>query len=667
MRIFKSDLLVFSGYSFLSAGIKALFVILFLFIINIPGAKAADGVNFLVDSIYDISSRTNINATNHYTSTSAYFYIEDSYWNSLTPLEQETVSESISGLAREFDNTIYPKMRAVYGDEWNPGVDNDPRLYILLTNIVKDAGGYFNPNDEYYKTQVKDGRSNEKEIIYLNTGFIGDVSLKSFLAHEFQHMINWYQKKKISNVDEDIWLNEGLSEYSSTLLGYNTPYSQSIIELRINAFLRNAPDSLTEWQNVSQDYASVNLFMQFLVDHYGIDIIKAIINSKKNGIAAIDESLLRLNFNTSFSEVFGDWEIANYLNDSKINNGKYSYINPVFSNINFHVKQTETSVVSADTAIKNINYTKDWTGRWYEFTSPLTGNSQSRALKISFNVDDIAADFKIPYIIKNIDSTIAIGAMQLDSLNNGTVIFDNFNTKIASVVILPISERKISGFTQSEPLNKYSYNVSLIEMNLPVINKVSPNSSSLEGGVLATITGENFSSNSIVKFGGVPAEIQFSDSKTIVAKVPPSVKSGSITVEVVSSASSSVIAPQQFTYFSLPENGSLVRAEGDYKVYVVNGKYKRWIQSAEIFKYYPHFGWKAVVTISPDARDYYSDSYLVRADGDYKVYEINGDNSKHHLAITPDQFAASGRSWDMVYIINNAERDFYKTGATITR
>lgn len=666
-RIFKSARLIFPGYNFLSAGIKALFIILFLLCINVYSAKAAESVVFLIDQTYDINSRTSISATNIATGINAYFYADDDYWINLLPSERSAALQSINDLSQEFDNAIYPKMKIAYGDEWNPGIDNDPRIYILLTNIVKDAGGYFNPNDEYYKIQVKDNRSNEKEIIYLNAGFIGKSSLKSFLAHEFQHMINWHQKKKISGVDEEVWLNEGLSEYSSTLLGYDDPYSESVIGMRVDNFLQYTSDSLTEWQNMNQDYSAVNLFMQFIVDHCGKNILKEIVSAKKSGIAAINDALKNLNFTVNFSEIFSNWEMANYLNDKKIDNGKYAYLNPILDYDIFHIKPTETVVVQNAAPIKSIEYTKDWSGRWYEFTSPLTGASQGRALKLIFSADDSTANFKISYIIKNVDGATVIGAIPLDSLQNGTVLFDNFNTKIASIIILPISEKKTAGFTQSEPLVKFSYNVSLTEMNGPIINNINPSSSSLEGGTLATIFGENFNANSIVKFGGTPAEIQIFNSKTIIAKIPPSLKSGNVSVEVINSVSSSATASQNFTYFSLPEDGSLIRAEGDYKVYVVSGNYKRWIQSAEIFKFYPHFSWKAVIAVSPQIRDYYLNSFLVRANGDYKVYEVNADNSKHHLAISAAQFAASGRRWDMVYVINKAERDFYRNGAIITK
>ncbi len=657
----------YAKYNILSAGTVAFFVVLFLFFTGVNSASAAENANFLIDPAYDITSRSSINATNRVTGLNAYFYIEDDYWLKLSPAEQNTVLQSINALAGEFDKVIYPKMQETYGAVWNPGIDNDSKIYILLTNIVKDAGGYYNPNDEYFKIQVKDNRSNEKEIIYLNTDFIGKSSLKAFLAHELQHMINWHQKKKISGVDEEVWLNEGLSEYSSTLLGYDNPYSESVINLRATNFLQRLPDSLTEWQNINNDYASVNLFMQYMADHYGKNILKSIIDSKKTGIAAVNDSLQNLNFNTDFSEVFSDWQIANYLNDKKIYNGKYAYLNPVLNYDNFHVKPTETLVVQNDNPIKSIEYVKDWSGRWYRFTSPLSGLSGRRALKIAFSADDPASDFKISYIIKNTDGAINIGSLKLDSLQTGTAVFEDFNTKIDSGVILPVSEKKSTGFTESEPLIKFSYTVSLVDASMPIISNINPARAPIKGGTLATIIGENFNTNSVVKFGGIAAEIRIPDSKTIIAKIPPSLKSGNVNVEVINSASSSATAAQSFTYFSLPEDGSLIRAIGDYKVYVISGNYKRWIQSAEIFKYYPHFGWNAVLAVSPQIRDYYHNSHLVRADGDYKVYEVNTDNSKHHLSISAEQFSASGRSWDMIFTVNKMERNFYKTGSTITK
>ncbi len=114
-------------------------------------------------------------------------------------------------------------------------------------------------------------------------------------------------------------------------------------------------------------------------------------------------------------------------------------------------------------------------------------------------------------------------------------------------------------------------------------------------------------------------------------------------------------------------DGDLVRVAGGTKVYAVKGNYRRWIQSAEIFKFYPHFSFSAVKEITLEQLQSYVQSWLIRADGDTKVYEINGDGTKHWINISAQKFSDSGRLWDMVYIVNARERNFYKTGATVTK
>jgi len=112
-------------------------------------------------------------------------------------------------------------------------------------------------------------------------------------------------------------------------------------------------------------------------------------------------------------------------------------------------------------------------------------------------------------------------------------------------------------------------------------------------------------------------------------------------------------------------DGDLVRASGDYRVYIIKGDYKRWIQSAEIFEFYGHLGFSVVKDVTEEELDSYNESWLIRAEGDRRVYEVNDDGTKHWLNMTAEKFTSSGRSWDMVYVVNKRERDFYATGADV--
>jgi len=91
--------------------------------------------------------------------------------------------------------------------------------------------------------------------------------------------------------------------------------------------------------------------------------------------------------------------------------------------------------------------------------------------------------------------------------------------------------------------------------------------------------------------------------------------------------------------------GSLIRAAGDYRVYIVKDGYRRWIQKAEIFNAYSHLRWEDVIEVSPEELNGYQDSWLIRADGDPRVYEVNADGTKHWLNMTAEEFKRFLPDW----------------------
>jgi len=562
--------------------ISAVFFILPVFA---QAANVGEHTPFFVDSSYDSLDRTALVATLQEVSAKAYFYTEDDWWNSLT--SQNSAKAAIHALAVEFDQKIYPKLVQTYGSPWEPGIDNDYKITILISRIKEGAGGYFNSADEYAREQV--ANSNEREMIYLGSLYFDSTRAKSFLAHEFQHLITFYQKDKLRGVADETWLNEARSEYAPTLAGYDDILAGSNLEKRIIDFFKDPSDSLTEWTNISTDYGSVNLFMQYLVSHFGNQILTKMVQSPLAGIASINEALRELGFNKTFSDVFFDWVVTNYLNDCKIDGQKYCYLTNSLTE-KIRVSPTVSQVFSSS-GIFSISWTdfvKDWSGHWYQFSG---GNAN---LKISFK-EPSSTVFKVAYIIQRINGSAEIRFLNLDASGQGTGLVENFGTDVSSVVLVPVSITNASGFGISEPFREFSYQVSLT-------------------------------------------------SEAVIAQ-PPS--------------------PQPSGVPPVIPNGSLIRAKGDYKVYVLKGGYKRWIQNSEIFKFYPHFGWQAVIEVTPEQRDSYRDAWLVRADGDKKVYEINGDGTKHWLNMTADEFSQTGRNWDMVYIINSSERDFYRTGSDV--
>lgn len=680
--------------------------------VNAPAAKAAETATFLIDSAYDIHGRASITAASRAVGLNAYYFVDDFYWDSKNSQEQKDLNANIAALANEFDNVIYPKMREFYGEEWSPGIDGDRKIYILLTDIKNDTvkgsyGGYFSVTNEYSKNlldeykkkrldalekekkadpeagknidyyaqkenEIKSIFTNEKELLYLNINFIGEPAIKSFLAHEFQHMINWREKTKISNVNEEIWLNEALSEYAPTALGYDNIYKGSAFESTVDDFNRNPSDPLTEWENTNSDYSNVNIFMQFLVGRYGIGILKSIIASPKIGVAAINDALQKINPQASFSDVFSDWVVTNYFNGQTIQNKKYGYANANLGYENLHISATGSFMLYSNNMAKNSivkskENIKTWSGKWYQFISSPILSVPDQTLKISLNTDAPGAYFRVPYVIEDVGGALILKNFVLQGDRSGNIYIDNFGTAVKSVTIMPISEKKISASGEDEIPIKFSYTASLASPYQPWIKSISPKTSATGNRTLVTIIGENFIEGLTVEFGGIPAtEIKLINSKTIIAKAPPFYKNGEVSVEIISPDSTVAAAPEFFTYLPAAQDGALIRAEGDYKVYVVAGKYKRWIQSEKIFGFY-NFRWSDVATVTPETRDYYITSMLVRADGDYKVYEIGSGNKKRHLSMSAAEFEAGGRKWEMVFTINNLEKNSYKTGAIITK
>jgi len=422
---------------------KVLIVVFFL-AVCLPGFVFADSygqkITFYVDEEYDLESRKTVTATLKNISTKAYFYIEDDWWETLTNDERQEVLTSISDLAKEFDSKIYPTLISVYGTEWTPGIDNDRRITVLFHQMKEKIGGYNRTVDEYYKVQAP--TSNQREMVYLNTSYLGTSRIKSFLAHEFTHLIIFNQKVKVFKTDqEEVWLNEAIADYSPTLLGYDDEFTQdSNLYNRVREFLNSPSDSLTEWKNLSQDYGVVNLFTQYLVDHYGIDVLADALRSKYTGIDSINYSLKKNGYDKTFEEIFVDWALALTLNDCSIGS-LYCYKNPNLKNLRI----TPALIflpTTQQTAISLVYTIKDWSVRWFK----VIGGNKGLEVKIQ---NLTAPNLIIPYIIKKNGTEVSVQELEIKG-NSTTISLPEFAKENISLILIPIVENKKSGFTDNE-------------------------------------------------------------------------------------------------------------------------------------------------------------------------------------------------------------------------
>ncbi len=552
---------------------KYFLVLTFLFILPFV-VNAAQVEDFYVDPGYDYYGRSQIEAVLKATGQHAYFFIEKDWWNSQSLTNKNRALNKLQTLSQEFSNTIYPKEREVFGEEWSPGIDQDERITVLFAKLISKAGGYFNPNDEYEKLQQT---SNEREMVYLNADYLFDTRLPAFLAHEFQHLITHNQKVRLGGVQEEIWLNEARSEYAPTLCGYNTPYTSSNLEDRVEKFLNSPSDSLTEWIGTSNDYGPVNLFIHYLVDHYSEKFLTYMMESHKVGIASIEEALDKISSIESFSDAFTYWTIANLVNDCGIEpTNRFCYLNEDLTYKNLHITFGPPTV-STD-SITSILTTKDWSANYHQLTMGEKDTTKDLKVEFQFSNENL---FRVPYVLYSDDSP-EIHYMNFEE-DVGEFRVSNFGQDYSKVVIIPSSQKKFSGFDGRELSRQYRFSAALVE----------------------------------------PIGFEIKPSET------------------------------------------LLQAEGSPKVYITKGKYKRWIQTPEIFNSYPHLKWEDIEKVSREELDFYEESSLVRVAGQEKVYEINGDGTSHWLKMGAEQFFLSGRLPEMIFEINQREFDLYEPGSDV--
>ena len=608
---------------------------------------------FFVDSSYDLNDRSEINVSLKKISLNGYFYVEDDYYNDLSNTLQDEFDNNLITLAADFDVIIYPRMRDTFGTEWSPGIDNDSKITILLTQTKENVGGYFNPSDEYYKEEIINGKSNEREMIYLNTAFIGNKRIKSFLAHEFQHMITWYHKTKLKNITDDVWLNEARSEFASTAIGYDDNYERSNLKARIENFQLDPIDSLIEWQNKIYDYSSVNLFSQYLADRFGKNIFKEMIDNDAVGANSINKALDSLGFaNITFDDVFIDWTIANYLNDKlSLSTDIYSYKNENIDFNNFHIPAINNFTIKNDAAEMVSESIKDWSSEYFNFKID-NNNNKLTQIKISFNGQD-NGNFSVPYIILFEDETKEINYLNIDNAQDSILHMPDTEKNIHSIMIIPISNKKSTGIGSSVDDYAFSLKVESITLN-------------------------TYENNSLLKQeNGSKVYLIENGSKRWITTTAVFIAGGYDWDDIITVSESELnLYPQGknvMANFSARPNGTLAKGLGP-KVYLIENGSKRWITTTAVF-IAGGYDWDDIITVSESELNIYlqgenisvnfdvkPNRTLVKGSGP-KVYLI--ENGSKRWIMNESVFINNGYDWNNIITISESKLNIYPQGKNI--
>ena len=353
------------------------------------------------------------------------FYVEDNFLSSKDWTERNEMNNIFSNLSSEFEAKIYPQLTNNFGTEKHSKSEGIERIAVLFYPMKEGVRGYIRNIDAYDKTI--NPMSNQREIIYLNSGYIDNPLLPEILAHEFTHLIELNQKEIKNDVPEETWLSEAIAEYAVTLLGYNGENGESYLDKRIKDFLAKPTDPLTEWTGTVYDYGSVSMFIHYMVEQYGLIVLKSTLVSQKTGIESINEALKENNYKETFVDIYNNWVVAVYLNDCSVGS-QYCYTGGKLKNVRILPVNTfmpffNESSLSMNQSIRN------WSSNWQKFVG-VNGDFKME-VKSPEN-----CNFKVSYIYKDQYEKSHVKMVDFKSGETKEIAILNVKENISPVVFI---------------------------------------------------------------------------------------------------------------------------------------------------------------------------------------------------------------------------------------
>lgn len=213
--------------------------------------------------------------------------------------------QALARSATVFQEQVYPMNRQLFGSEWSPGIDSDPRINILIANMPGSAAGYFSGVDSLPRWVHE--FSAEREMIYVNAqaAQIGTDYFHAVLAHEFCHMQQWNKRTRTS-----IWFNEGFAQLCERANGYVVGFEQ--------LFLRQPDTQLDAWtdldEGAGQHYGGAFLFFEYLRQRTGggYGFINALLDDGIDTFQELDDAL-RAAGHPPAEQILADFAAANAL------------------------------------------------------------------------------------------------------------------------------------------------------------------------------------------------------------------------------------------------------------------------------------------------------------------------------------------------------------------
>jgi hypothetical protein len=239
--------------------------------------------------------------------------------------EDRISTSQLAYLLDEFDNTMWPTNTSVFGEPLPRG-DEGQKIWTLIFNIRDES--YYDCDQTTYVAgyfSASESAENNKNIMHIDSynweDRVGPDAARPYLyegifAHEFEHLIHFD-----IDPDEPSWVDEGLADLAGFLCGYGHFDSHLFNYIAYHPMV-----SLTFWGGGLEDYGASYLFQLYLFEQFGgANFTSALVQEQANGIEGIEKTMAAFGYRESFDEVFDNWVIANYIDDTRKGGGKYGY------------------------------------------------------------------------------------------------------------------------------------------------------------------------------------------------------------------------------------------------------------------------------------------------------------------------------------------------------
>lgn len=236
----------------------------------------------------------------------------------------ETNPILIQDLIETFERSVLPTSEQLFGTAED--IDGDGRFTILLTSwLGRLAGGGTDVDGLFRGADLIDSLaaplSNHCDMIYLNAKLAPGAHSRSILAHEYTHAVTFSRRALSGRAhllgnEEEGWLDEGIAHLVEDLHGF----SRSNLDHRVRAFLE-APE---RYSLAVPDYCaaglfrsdghrgSTYLFLRWCLDRFGPELITALVESERSGVANLESST-----GYDFRTLFRLWAVSLFLDQAR--------------------------------------------------------------------------------------------------------------------------------------------------------------------------------------------------------------------------------------------------------------------------------------------------------------------------------------------------------------